>query len=109
MDHDAICILLKRLSRPDGSGGAVIERGQYDSANALTNEAFHHLDLPLAFVFAQGALPDYFDVRSLGCIFTGSFVGASVNAFPKLVSSAFGDHGDRKLFARRLSRLSTTQ
>ena len=26
MDDEAICVLLKRLSRPDGSGGAVIER-----------------------------------------------------------------------------------
>jgi hypothetical protein len=26
MDDDAICVLVKRLSRPDGLGGAVIER-----------------------------------------------------------------------------------
>jgi hypothetical protein len=41
MDDDAICALVKRLSRPDGSGGAVIERAAImaegpDSAAILT-------------------------------------------------------------------------
>ena len=51
MDHDAICILLKRLSRPDGSGGAVIERA------AIMAEGPESADI-LAWILAHDGKPE---------------------------------------------------
>lgn len=48
------------------------------------------------------ALPDHFDVCSLRGVLTGGFVGAGVNAFPKLMGGAFENHGDCELLPCRL-------
>jgi hypothetical protein len=51
MDDDAICSLVKRLSRPDGAGGAVIERA------AIMAEG-SDAALILAWIAANGGKPE---------------------------------------------------
>jgi hypothetical protein len=51
MDDDAICILVKRLSRPDGSGGALIERA------AIMAEGSDSAAI-LAWIAANGGKPE---------------------------------------------------
>jgi hypothetical protein len=51
VDDDAICVLVKRLSRPDGLGGAVIERA------AIMAEGSESAAI-LAWIVAHDGQPD---------------------------------------------------
>jgi hypothetical protein len=51
MDDDAICTLLTRLARPDGSGGDVIERAAILAAGSDFTEI-------IAWVIAHGGKPE---------------------------------------------------
>src|SRR5262249_38998809 len=60
---------------------------------------FDNLNLLLAIVFAERALPDHFDLRSLRRKLTRRFDRAGVNALPEFVGGALGNDSDRQLLA----------
>ena len=102
------------LDRPDERPG--VERRQHDAADALAQEALDDLDLLLAIVLAERALPDHVDVDALRLQLALGLDRAGVDGAPELVGRALGD--DRDLIARlvrargarrRPRRVSTTR
>ena len=105
---------LRLLDRPHQRPG--VERRQHDAADALALEALDDLDLLLAVVLAQRALPDDADVDALRLQLALGLDRAGVDGVPELVRRALRD--DRDLIARlvrspgrrrRPRRVSTTR
>ena len=67
-----------------------VERRQDDAVDALRHEIADDVDLPLAIVLEQGALPVNIDVAE----FLGRLEGAGVHRLPEHVRRALGNHGD---------------
>ena len=68
-----------------------IERRQHDAVDALGDEILHDVDLALAIVFEQRALPVDLDVAQLH---SGGLQRPGMHRLPEHVRRALGDHGD---------------
>src|SRR5207302_6012081 len=77
--------------------GAVVERGEHDAPDALTEEPLHDLHLLLAVVLAERSLPDDAHRCSLGRELARRLDRPGVDALPEFVRRALGDDGDREL------------
>ena len=82
--------------------GPAVERREHDPLDALADEALDDLDLLLAVVLADRALPDDADRRPGGRELGGGLLGADADARPVLVRRAFRD--DRQRQGRRATR-----
>ena len=89
-DHGGDAGALRFLDRPHQR--ARIERGEHDAVDALAQEPFDDLDLLLAVVLANRALPGEADGHALRLVLPLRLDRAGMDALPELVRRPLRDH-----------------